>query len=395
MGRGRCLPPRFMGIKSYTYRVSLAFTYTERHAFLMELFKPKVKATPAMASAPIAAAAGAPQPGNFLGYSVGALEEAALSVPTVARAISLLSTVAATLNLRTYTLQWTGQRYEKLYIEGESWMTRPDPRTTRNFVMAKTARDLILYGRAFWMVTSRYSTGFPATFQWLPANLCTTPDNAPPEWFGPAERVDFNGVPLDVAQLVQFHSGSQGIIYQGKRAIQIQLRLDQAAERFASNEIAAGYLQQKGGEPMSGEELAEMAAAWAANRRTNSIGALNEHVTFESYDVDPSKLQLVEGREYQTKELSRLMDIPAYLLAIDQSGMTYANAQQARQDLILFGARPLLHAMQERLSMDDVMPRGRHVEFALDEYLDEFSDTEIMPSDVSPADERNSTDAPV
>lgn len=358
----------------------------------MELFNRKVKAAPAMGSAPLAAAAGAPQPGNFIGYSVGALEEAALSVPTVARAISLLSTVAATLDIKSYTLQWTGQEYEKLYVEGESWMTRPDPRTTRNFVMAKTARDLILYGRAFWMVTSRYSTGYPATFQWLPANICDTPDNAPPEWFGPADKVQFNGIPLDVSQLIQFHSGSQGIIYQGKRAIQIALRLDQAAERFASNEIAAGYLQQRGGEPMSGEELAEMAAAWAANRRTNAIGALNEHVTFESYDVDPSKLQLVEGREYQTKELSRLMDIPAYLLAIDQSGMTYANAQQARQDLILFGARPILHAIQERLSMDDVLPRGRHVEFALDEYVEEFGgpeseDVEVMVPEF-PANER-------
>jgi len=346
----------------------------------MDLFK-KVKASPAMASAPIAAAAGAPQGHSFIGYSVGALEEQALSVPTVARAISLLSTVAATLNLRTYTLQWTGQRYEKLYVEGESWMTRPDPKVTRNFIMAKTARDLILYGRAFWMITSRYSTGFPATFQWLPANLCDTPDNAPPEWFGPAERVQFNGQPLDVSQLVQFHSGSQGIIYQGRRAIQIALRLDQSAERFATNEIAAGYLQQKGGEPMSGEELAEMAAAWAQNRRTNSIGALNEHVSFTSFDTDPSKLQLVEGREYQTKELSRLMDIPAYLLAIDQSGMTYANAQQARQDLILFGARPILHAIEERLSMDDILPRGRHVAFALDEYLEEFTDLQ-MPDNV-------------
>jgi phage portal protein BeeE len=318
---------------------------------------------------------------------VGALEEAALSVPTVARAISLLSTVAATLNIKSYTLQWTGQEYEKLYVEGESWMNRPDPKTTRNFIMAKTARDLILYGRAFWLVTSRYSTGYPATFQWLPANLCDTPDNAPPEWFGPAEKVNFNGIPLDVAQLVQFHSGSQGIIYQGRRAIQIALRLDQSAERFATNEIAAGYLQQKGGEPMSGDELAEMAAAWAANRRTNAIGALNELVSFESFDVDPSKLQLVEGREYQTKELSRLMDIPAYLLAIDQSGMTYANAQQARQDLILFGARPILHAIQERLSMDDILPRGRHVEFALDEYLDEFNDVEEMPAEVRPVEE--------
>ena len=345
----------------------------------MPLFSKDKPMTPQMGSAPLAAA-GAPQGENFIGYSVGALEEAALSVPTVARAISLLSTVCATLDIRSYTLQWTGQRYEKLYVEGESWMNRPDPRTTRNFIFSKTARDLILYGRAFWMITSRYSTGYPATFQWLPANLCETPNNAPPEWFGPADSVQFNGHPLDVSQLVQFHSGSIGVIYQGRRAIQIALRLDQSAERFATNEIAAGYLQQKGGEPMSGEELAEMAAAWAANRRTNAIGALNELVSFESFDVDPSKLQLVEGREYQTKELSRLMDIPAYLLAIDQSGMTYANAQQARQDLILFGARPLLHALQERLSMDDILPRGRHVEFAVDDYLDEFMPTVTEPA---------------
>jgi hypothetical protein len=120
-----------------------------------------------------------------------------------------------------------------------------------------------------------------------------------------------------------FLNPNQGIIYSGRRAIQISLRLDASAERFATNEIAAGYLRQRGGEPMSGEELGEMAAAWASNRRTNAIGALNEFVEFIAFDQDPSKLQLVEGREYQTKELSRLMDIPAYLLAIDQSGMTY------------------------------------------------------------------------
>jgi hypothetical protein len=54
-----------------------------------------------------------------------------------------------------------------------------------------------------------------------------------------------------------------------------------------------------------------MAAAWASNRRTNAIGALNELVAFESFDVDPSKLQLVEGREYQTKELSSSHGYPS------------------------------------------------------------------------------------
>jgi hypothetical protein len=89
-------------------------------------------------------------------------------------------------------------------------------------------------------------------------------------------------------------------------------------------------------------------------------------------------LQLVEGREYSAKDISRLMDIPAYLLAVDQSGMTYANAQQSRQDLIEFGARPLLHAIAERLSMDDVLPRGRHVEFDTETYIGDM-DTHVMP----------------
>ena len=358
----------------------------------MPLFGKKITA-PAYNSAPLGAAAGASQIGQFYSYSVGAFEEAALSVPTIARAVSLLSTVVGTLDMKSYVLQWNGEEYEKIYVEGESWMSRPDPKVTRNFIMAKTAKDLILYGRAFWAVTSRYSTGFPATFQWLPANLVQSPNNAPPEWFGPADQLEFNGMPLDTSNVIQFLNGNLGVVYSGRRAIQISLKLDQSAERFASNEIAAGYLQQKGGEPMSGEELGEMAAAWAANRRSNAIGALNEFVTFQSFDQDPSKLQLVEGREYQTKELSRLMDIPAYLLAIDQSGMTYSNAQQARQDLILFGARPLLHAIEERLSMDDVLPRGRHCQFDLEEYIGlyapDMQESVMQEPEVNPLSDTN------
>jgi len=77
------------------------------------------------------------------------------------------------------------------------------------------------------------------------------------------------------------------------------------------------------------------------------------------------------------------MDIPAYLLAVDQSGMTYSNAQEARRDLIEFGARPLLHAIAERLSMDDVLPRGRHVEFDTEGYIGDLQ-PEMVPPDAVP-----------
>lgn len=76
--------------------------------------------------------------------------------------------------------------------------------------------------------------------------------------------------------------------------------------------------------------------------------------------------------------------------------MTYSNAQEARRDLIEFGARPLLHAIAERLSMDDVLPRGRHVEFDTDAYIGDLADVHNnmtdpqthdtpMPADNAPA----------
>lgn len=365
----------------------------------MGLFRRKVD-TAAFSASPHAieaAAAGSSQIGQFYTYTVGAVEEAALSVPTIARAVSLLTTVVGTLDLKSYGLAWNGEEYEKIWIEGESWMTRPDPKVTRNFIMSRTAKDLLMYGRAFWAVTSRYSTGFPATFQWLPANMVQTPDQIGPEWFGPSNELEFNGMMLDPTNVVQFLSGNQGLVYQGNRAIRIALRLDESAARFASNEIAAGYLQQRGGEPMSAEELGELAASWAAARRApgGAVGALNEFVEWKEFSSDPSKLQLVESRQHQALELARLCDIPGYLLGIDQSGMTYMNAQQARQDLILFGARPLLHAIEERLSMDDILPRGRHVQFDVDEYLEDFmmeeSDRGVVqePSPDIPEDEMN------
>jgi len=333
---------------------------------------------PAFNSAPVepavrAAAGGANQIGTLYAYAVGAGVERALGVPTISRARDLIASMIGSLDLKQYTLQWTGEDYEEIHIPGESWFTRPDPNVTRNFIMANTFSDLFFYGRAFWYVTSRYASGFPASFTWLPAGSVTTPDQAGPQWFGPSKQVQFLGQEIDVNNVVQFLSPINGLLYQGQRAIDIAIRLDTAAKRFASNEIAAGYLQQTDGEPMGGDELAELAAAWSTARSANAIGALNQYVKFVEFDSDPSKLQLHEGREHAALELSRVANVPAYLVGIPTGGMTYQNAQQARQDLYLFGAKPFICAIEETLSLDTVTPRGRHVRFDVDDYLTDYN----------------------
>jgi hypothetical protein len=344
----------------------------------MGIFNKKITAPKAYSSDIQAGAAGTSQIGSFLTYRVGTNEERAQSIPTVNRAADLMASMIACLDMQQYTLQWdpADEDYVEIYLPGESWMSQPDPRVTRNFIMANTFRDLFYNGRAFWAITSRYSNGFPATFTWLPSANMSSLDMAGPQWFGPSEHLLFNGQELDSTNVVQFLSPIPGLLFQGARAVSIALRLDSAAERFASTEIAAGYLQQRGGEPMSAEDLGELAGAWANARRQNSIGALNEFVEWKEFSSDPSKLQLVEAREFSSLELARTANVPPYLVGIGTTGMTYNNAQQARQDLYLFGAKPYIDCIQETLSMNTILPRGRHVKFDLESYL---NDSNIMP----------------
>jgi hypothetical protein len=329
----------------------------------------------AFASAPVKAqAGGASQIGSLYTYQVGAGVQAALTVPTISRARDLIVSMVGSLMLRQYSHVNTPAGVEPVELPLETWMSRPDPNVTPGFIYSRTASDLFMFGRAFWYVRTRYANGFPASFQWLPAANISTEDQAGPFWFGPSDKIRFNGQPVDSREIIQFLSPIDGILATGQRAIDIAIRLDQAARRFATNEIAAGYLQaQSGGEPLSGDELSELAAGWSAARRTNAIGALNEYVKFVEFTADPSKLQLQEGREHAALELSRVANIPPYLVGIATGGMTYQNAQQARQDLFLFGAKPYIQCIEQTLSLPNVLPRGRHVEFDVDTYLQSWN----------------------
>lgn len=337
----------------------------------MALFGNK-KRTPSFTAPPLQAAAGSSaQIGQFYSYSVGASTELALSCATVSRATQMILSMVGCLPLRHYTKQWTGERYEKIYLENESWMDQPDPRSTMNFIMSNTAMDIMMRGRAFWYITSRSSaTGRPLSFQWLPASMISTLDQAGPQFFGQSNQVEFNGVLLPTEDVIQFISGVQGFLFTGARTIQTALKLDQAAERFAVNEIAAGWLQVgDNAEQMSAEDLGELAGAWRTTRQSGAIGALSGGISFHEFTSDPNKLQLLESRQYSSLEVSRQVGVPAYLLGIAVGGYTYQNAQQARQDLYLFGAKQVLDVIQMTLSMVNVLPRNRFVEFDVDDYI--------------------------
>lgn len=308
-------------------------------------------------------------------WSSGTFEQIALSLPTVSRARDLLASTISSLEFRQYVKQWdpAAEEYEEIYVPNESWMENPDPRVPRQFILANTVTDLWIYGRAFWAVTSRNATdGRPMSFEWLPASNIQTPNQVGPQFFGMPDVIEFNGIPLDPNEIICFLAPTTGLVYSGRRAVSIATHLDQYADRAATIETVPGYLQQtSAGETMSGEELGDLAAQWAqARREGNVIGALNNYVEFKEFKSDPLEVNAAQ-RQYQALDLSRLCSVPAYLVSAPTPGasMTYQNATQARQDLWLFGAQMYAEAITSRLSMNDVLSRGRFICFDTDDLL--------------------------
>ena len=340
--------------------------------------------------------AGASQIGNFYAYIDGDARTRAMSVPTISRARDLIASMFGCLPIEFYREMWNGEEMEAVEIAPRSWGRRLDPTVTNNFIMSWTFDDLFFYGRAFWHVQSRTQDGFPASFTRLPAAMVTTQDQSGPVWFGPSNQIYFSGLPVDSRDVIQFLSPIQGICYMSQQAINTALSLEQSVQRNARSAIPAGVLRQTGGEPLSPAELSDMAQAFNEARLTNQTAALNEFLTYEPTNVTPDKMLLVESRQFQALELSRVANIPPYLAGIAVGGYNYQNASQAKQDLYLFAAKNFIQCWNETMSADNVLPRGTFVRLDVDSYLEELNNngetTEVIDTRNDTTTERTSED---
>jgi phage portal protein BeeE len=62
--------------------------------------------------------------------------------------------------------------------------------------------------------------------------------------------------------------------------------------------------------------------------------------------------------------------MPAWYLNADPAGsMTYSNVSQSRRDLIDMSIKPILVAIEQRLSQPDFTPQTQHVRFDLNDFL--------------------------
>jgi hypothetical protein len=325
--------------------------------------------------------------GQYYSYVEGDARNRAMSVPTISRARDLMASVIGCMQLKMYNEVWNSvdEKMTKIYIAPRTWLRRIDPQTPNVFTLSFLFDDLFFFGRSFLYVTSRTADGYPASFTRLPAAMVNTLDQAGPVWFAPSKQITFQGGALNPDDVIQFLSPIQGIIYMSEKAIATALQLEAARYRNSSSAIPAGILSQTGGEPLSAQELADLAAAFNAARATNQTAALNEFVKYTETQTSPDKMLLIESAEFQAMEMARLCNIPPYLAGISVGSYSYQSSAESRMDLWTFGVRAYADCIAGTLSQNNVLPNGTYVEFDVEQYLtgeysmgdDRYTQTEI------------------
>lgn len=311
-----------------------------------------------------------------------------MTIPAVARARNIICSAVGSLPVTLWTYRWDQDAPIENRTPPASWMARPDPNHTRQWMLAWTTDDLLFHARAYWRITSRLATGYPATFERL-APLELNVDTA--------GAVTYHGQAVDPADIVEFVSFTEALVATGWRTFSTTLKLEEAADRFSGTEIPAGWLKQTGGEPLTAEELGQWADAFAARRRANVTAALGIDFDYHEASADPERMQLVEARDHQAAEAARLIGLPPWAVgAPSNNSMTYQNAETARRDVVDFGALPFIQCIEQTLSGPNVTPYGQAVRLDLDAWLrSPFTEGEPSANDLERAFDPEPDPAPV
>lgn len=260
-------------------------------------------------------------------------------------------------------------------------LSQPDPAEPAVSTWTRLVEDLVLFPEAYLVVLARDADDFPAHVRYVEHELVEPVEpiagayddtGAAADPFGASVtryRIGPGaGVVVNARDVLRFPSHWPGLLVVGARALRTSMLLESAAQRFATIDLPAGSLKNTGAD-LPPAKVDEILATWERARRTHGIGYLNALIDFKAEQWDPSQLQLVDARRWQTAEIARLLNLPSrYLNAETESSMTYSNVESARRDLVDLSLRPYLGAVERRLSMDDSCPHGQAVAWDLDAF---------------------------
>jgi hypothetical protein len=275
----------------------------------------------------------------------------AMSVPAMARARHLV-TMPARLSIRVTPPDF---RHTAL-------IEQPDPGRTRAAVLRDTLDDMLFEGVAAWLVTVRYAHGAPRQAERI-ASCRRAYDSDTQTWL-------VDGRPVRDEDLIWFEGPHEGVCTFGGRALRSAVRMERAYAGASKSPVVAWELHQSSEEQLSDSEIRDLVAEAQSAVASNGVLFTNAATELKMHAASAENL-LISGRNAAAVDIARMVSLPAAALDAHAPGSsgTYDNVQARLREVRDIGLSDYAEAVTDRLSLDDVLPRGVSCSFEWDEVL--------------------------
>lgn len=304
----------------------------------------------------------------------------ALKVPAVARARGLICGTIARLPMQVCNAPGVPLAPQP------TWLDRSDGTLPAWKRTALAVEDMLFDGWALLSV-ERGADGWPTRLGYIPFSrwefdpngrirIDRSVERSPetePDW-----RYANDG---EVALIPGPH---EGVLHFGADAIRAASDLAATAARSARMPIPAMELHDEGERPLSDEKIKNLVESWERVLQKNSgVAYTNKSIKLNVHGERNADL-VIEGRNAAAVDIARVMGVPASLIDAssgDGASRTYENMSGRNAEFVDYGLAPFMSALVARLGMDDLCPRGQHIEIDLDGF------TSLRPANLATPDD--------
>lgn len=240
---------------------------------------------------------------------------------------------------------------------------QPESSIARSVTMTRTIEDMLFEGIAWWRIVQFGWHGFPTKVKRLkPGQAVVNEDEG---------KVYVDGKHVDDAFLIRFDSPTDALLVAGARAIRTCLTLDAAAARYVDGTPPLDFFTPGSDvDPFEDDDEAdEFLKDWETARHKRSTGYVPFDLKYNVAGWDPEKLQLAAARQHAVLEIARVGGVDPEELGVSTTSRTYQNDFDRRKNFTDMTIGQYRQAMEDRLSMPDVTPRGYFTKFNLDAFM--------------------------
>ena len=299
---------------------------------------------------------------------VNATSANAMQVPSFVNALKTYTHTISAFPLREY-------RYDAP-VSIRSFLQSPSRVLPYSAVMTRTLSDLLMYDRAYWLVTNRTWDGFPSEIKVMRvADVTDTPayyggsvqDQSEP----PADPFYYEGRQVPTSDVIKFYgSGEGGWLSVGATAINTAAALEAATILYSETPIPTVALKNSGPD-LPAHQIDLLLDAWEEARANRGTAYLSNAIDAQVMGFSARDVQLVEGKNLAATQIARFCNLdPIWVGAgVPGSSLTYSSRVDLYRQLLDTALRPVMNLVEQRLSMPDITPQGHIIKYDTTSFL--------------------------